>query len=420
MQFSDRRWNWYSETMHEKKLKPGDLEKGMYVSRLDRPWEETPYLLQGVRIESQKDIELLRQYCEYVYVDLEIEENKNAISSIKTSQPDPGDDTLSKLKLTHYSVNTPTEEELPRARKYRDELLSSVRDMMKSARQGKNIDIQNIELCLSRVEESILRNPSASMLLRLLKEKDYYTYEHCVDVSALSIIVGRRLGLPRDVLDRLALGAILFDIGKMQIPDDILNKNERLSEAEYEIVKKHVSEGLKIVSNIEDIDKSVLDIIATHHERYNGCGYPAGLEKKSIPILGRIVGIADCYDAMTSNRSYNHALPNDQVISQIYSWRNTLFQDEIVEYFIQAIGIYPVGSVVELNNGEVGIVIAQNDLRRLRPKVMIVLDSDKTPLFTNRIRDLYHETAKADGDSLDISKGVEAEKYGLNPKEFFF
>lgn len=406
--------------MNEKKLKPDELQQGMYVSRLDRPWAETPFLLQGIRIQEQQDIDMLNEYCDYVYIDLDKTDYKLLPHRDVAQQSDPGDETISDLKLTHYPVSVIVEEELPRARQHREELLSAVREMMQSLREGSRLDIKDIEIGIRRVEESILRNPSAFMLLRLLKEKDNYTYEHCVDVSALSIIVGRQLGLPRDILDKLALGAILFDIGKIKIPSDILNKNGKLTDDEYVTIKSHVEEGFKIACEVEGIHKSVLDIITTHHERYDGSGYPRKIEKKSIPILGRIVGIVDCYDAMTSNRSYGQALPNDEVIKQIYTWRNTLFQNEIVEYFIQAIGIYPVGSVVELSNGEVGIVIAQNDFRRLRPRIMIVLDKSRKPVFTNRIRDLYHETTDDENKSLDIRKAVDPEKYNLSPREFFF
>lgn len=406
-------------TTYEKKLRPGELKKGMYVSRLDRPWEETPFLFQGIRIQGQEDIETLQAYCEHVYIDPEKAEYAIDESDTAHWTPDPGDETISDLKLTQYSSQTSLEEELPRARQHREQLIESVHDFMQSVRDGKKIDIQNIETGLRRVEESILNNPSAFMLLRLLKEKDNYTYEHCVDVSALSIIIGRKLGLPRDILDRLALGAVLFDVGKMNISSDILNKNAKLTDEEYTIIQTHVNEGIKIVSDIEDVHKSVLDIVATHHERYDGSGYPNRLKGKNIPILGRIVGVADCYDAMTSRRSYSKALPSDQVIREIYKWRDTLFQDEIIEYFIQAIGIYPVGSIVEMSNGEIALVVAQNDLRRLRPKIMTLLDENKRHVFTNKIRDLYYDTTH-DGKPLDIIRAVDPDTYELDPKVFIF
>ncbi len=407
--------------MNERKLKPRELQKGMYVCRLDRPWQGTPFLLQGVRIEGEEEIALLEQYCEHVYIDTD--KSKGDIKPAKgtvSPRPEPGDETLSDLKLTSYPVKTSLDEELVRARTYRDELLDSFNEIMGSLRLGKQVNVISLEIGLNKVKESILRNPGAFMLLRLLKEKDAYTYEHCVDVSALSIIVGRQLGLPREILDDLALGAILFDVGKTQVPLEILNKTEKLTEDEYKLVQEHVEHSVSIASGMEGINDTVLDIIANHHERYDGKGYPNGYMKNHIPILSRIVGIVDCYDAMTSVRSYSKAMRSDAAIREIYSWRNKLFQDEIVEYFIQAIGIYPAGTVVELSNGEVGIIVTQNELRRLRPKVLIVLDSAKKPVFSNRIRDLYYETVFEDKKALDIIKSVEAEKYGLNPKEYFF
>lgn len=407
--------------INEKKLMPHQLQKGMYVSRLDRPWEGTPFPLQGLRINGPNDIRMLEELCGHVYIDVDKSYSAAEQSKPKSSKwADHGTETISDLKLTSYPTTTTVESELPHARRYREELLKSINEMMDSVKLGERTNISNIQTGLEKVKESIIRNPSAFMLLRLLKQKDAYTYEHCVDVSALSIIFGRQIGLPREILDELALGAILFDIGKMRIPSEILVKSEKLSDEEADIMRKHVEHGLTIAEEIGQLSDAVLDIIATHHERYDGSGYPNGLQQNHIPILGRIVGIVDCYDAMTSQRNYCPAKSSEAVIRQMYTWRNKLFQDEIVEYFIQAIGIYPVGSIVELSNGEVGIVVSQNDLRRLRPSVMIVLDSDKKPLYTNRIRNLYYETVYNNNIPLNITESVNADKYGLNPRDYFF
>ena len=192
-----------------------------------------------------------------------------------------------------------------------------------------------------------------------------------------------------------------------------------MSRGEFEIIKTHVDIGVKMLKDTTEATRDVLEMIATHHERHNGKGYPKKLKGTEIPIFGRIAAIADCYDAMTSERSYAPAVSPSFAVRKLYEWRDIDFQAELVEEFIQAIGIYPAGTLVELSTGEVGIVIAENRERRLRPKVLLLLDEQKLPLKESlmlNLRDIeYTET----GEPLDIIASLEPGAYGISPDSIY-
>ena len=227
---------------------------------------------------------------------------------------------------------------------------------------------------------------------------------------------GRHLGLPRESLLSLGTGALLFDIGNSKLPEGLLNKPGRLSPDEFQVMKQHVEFGTEIVRKIQGSGMEMIDMVRAHHERFDGSGYPLGTRGADIPLFGRIAGILDCYDAITSDRSYQRAISPHQALRVLYNARNAGFQEELVEQFIQCLGVYPTGSLVELVSGEVGIVIAQNRVRRLRPKIMLILDQNKVVLNNFETVDLDRETP---GKDLEIATVLDPGTYGINPKEYY-
>ncbi|MEM7254412.1 MAG: HD-GYP domain-containing protein, partial [Pseudomonadota bacterium] len=400
------------------KLPADELIKGMYVSQLDRPWTETPFLFQGFKIRDTKDINQLQKYCKFVYIDVE----RGKSPPPATGRP-PMPDNIPKAPLPKPSVKyedeTAVEKEVEVAQAAQVAVTQAVDCFMDDVRAGKKPDYEQLKQTVVRMEESVLRNPDAFMWLRRLKDKDSYSYAHCIDTSMLAIAFGRQLGLPRVQIRSLGIGALLSDVGKMRLPSELLTKQGRLTDEEFDLVKTHVEHSVKIMKELPDVPDSAISIAATHHERFDGSGYPRGLAGGDIPLHGRMTAIVDCFDAMTSDRPYAQAVSPHEVIQQMYQWRNTAFQDELVEQFIQTLGVYPVGTLVELNTGEVGIVIGQNRVRRLRPKVMLVLDKYKTALEITPIRDLLTEEYNEDGTELTIVRSLEPNAYGIDPAEYY-
>jgi HD-GYP domain-containing protein (c-di-GMP phosphodiesterase class II) len=228
------------------------------------------------------------------------------------------------------------------------------------------------------------------------------------------VALGRQLGLGKPDLRSLGIGGLLFDVGKLNIDRALLTANRPLTGPEYEQVKEHVKMGVKALRNSGVINKDVLEMVAYHHERFDGSGYPFKLSGDKIPVFARIAAIADSYDAMTNNRPYAKAMPPSKAIKLLYEKKNKEFQAELVEEFIQAVGIYPAGSLVELSSGEVAIVVAEYRARRLRPQVMVVLDENKEALIEVVIRDLMIETENPDGSPLEILGSLEPDAYGID------
>jgi len=411
---------------NEKKIDTSELTIGMYVSQLDRPWLETSFLLQGLHISSDKDIELMQEECDYVYIDLEKDQQaKYAVERRNSEERRQGKDRRGANELdiikskTAYTNKTEVEEEIEVAKDIRKVISVSMQECMDSVRSGKKIDMHRIEGAVKQMKECMMRNPNAFILLRALKDKDSYTYSHCMDSSALCIAFGRHLGITNENLDDLAIGAMMCDIGKARIPEEILNKPESLTEAENLLVRQHVGHSVATLEEAGNSKRAVIEIVANHHERFDGSGYFRGLKKGDIPVLSQIAAIVDSYDAMTSERCYRPAISSYEAIRRLYGSSNELFQRELVEAFIQAIGVYTVGSFVELNNGQVAIVIEQNQFRRLRPKLMVLLDENKKSLAALPIIDLIKEPTDNRGNVLEIVKGIEPADYDINPRDFY-
>jgi len=253
-----------------------------------------------------------------------------------------------------------------------------------------------------------------------LRKRDEYAWHHSIATSVWAVILGRHLGFDRQGLDTLAMGGMLLDIGKAKLPEELVNRNGPLKPDEYEAMKKHVALGLEMVKLTPGVNADVLAMIEGHHERSDGSGYPRKLEGAAIPVFARIGGLIDCYDAMTSHRPWAEAKSPYDAIRELNALAGVQFQKEMVEQFVQAMGMFPTGSVVELNSGEVGIVIEQNRVRRLRPKVLLVLDASGQQLTEYRTLDLRKcPSDQNDTGACWIVRGHETGAFGLDPKNYF-
>jgi HD-GYP domain-containing protein (c-di-GMP phosphodiesterase class II) len=237
-------------------------------------------------------------------------------------------------------------------------------------------------------------------------------------VCILALVFGRHLEMSEDELNLLGVGALLHDVGKMKIPTDVLNKPGKLTDEEFEIMKSHVPEGLKIVEGASGIHPLSLEVVARHHERYCGRGYIMGLTGDDIRPFGLISAIVDCYDAITSDRVYHIGMTAYEALTKMYEWRTSDFHPGLVEQYIQCMGIYPIGSLVEMNTGAIGVVITINRERRLLPKVLLILNCDKTPYTKPKSVDLMHDAYDSRGVKLEISKILPSGTHGVMPSKY--
>lgn len=230
------------------------------------------------------------------------------------------------------------------------------------------------------------------MWLTKIKRKDEYTAEHSLNVCVLTATFARFLGHNDDEIRQLALCALLHDVGKSKIPSEILNKEGRFTDEEFEIMKQHTTFGRDLLINIKDADRIAIDVAHAHHERMDGSGYPRGLKSHQIPYYAKVVALADCYDAITSSRCYDGARASMEALDIIYKCRGVQFDEELALEFIKCIGLFPPGAIVELSNGEVGIIISTRDDNKLRPKLLVVRNTAKQPC-KERVVDLANDAS---------------------------
>jgi len=413
--------------LQSKKVYIQDLQPGMYVSGLDRPWLETPFSLQGFMVRNQTEVKKLGFYCDYVYID---SSKSLANLSINTTPASPNKRPQSivarpfKAEIaTHqpvsYREQSSVSQEIPVAQVAYQNIRAEFDSMVSRIGNGKTINITQLSEAINPLVDSISRNPGASIWLARLKSQDSYTYSHCIAVAIWCTVIGRQIGLPKKDLSLLAMGGMLLDIGKLKIPPLILNKKQQLSEREFALIKKHVDLSLKMAKDSSRVmPQAVIDMIASHHERFNGSGYPEAIKGTQIPLYSRIAAIADCYDAITSQRVYAKPITHAQAIKQMYEWRGYDFQPELIEAFIQAVGVYPTGTLVELTSGEVGIVVKENPGKRLRPQVLVILDSDKQQRADFIEMDLSAAT-ETGNQNVEIAKTLEPGAFGLDPETLY-
>lgn len=414
------------------------LKVGLYVSELDRPWLETPFLFQGFKVRDDDDIAELRKHCKTVVVDVpqsdqSFEEIRKLAEAAAKSAPGKPAAVVTKKpamadvpepdfsKTGTYHVNTEElGKELARAQEIEKQASAAINNVIDNVRRGESLDVPQLEQVVDPLVDSVLRNADAMAWLMRIREKDEYVYQHSIGSSVWAVVFGRHLGFEKETLNAVGLGGMLLDIGKTKLPDELLKKPGALNEDESLLMYKHVEYGLEILREAGSTDARVEIMLATHHERFDGSGYPNGLKGTDIPVLGRIAGIVDSYDAMVSKRPYAETMSTFTAMRQLQKLGKDKFQKEMIDQFVQAVGMFPTGSLVELNSGEVGVVVAQNNYQRLRPEIMLILDRDKTLLDDFRTIDLRMNTNDDLGkESLWIDRGLEPGSYGIDPAEYF-
>jgi HD-GYP domain-containing protein (c-di-GMP phosphodiesterase class II) len=397
------------------------LELGMFVCRLDRPWLESAFPLQGFVIDSDEELRTLQRICSHVFVDIANGRSPDPryveLDDARLQQT-PAEE-FAQLRKTSWTVSSDLASELPRAEQAMQTLERGIEEVVDDLKQGRGLDLKKLRQGVEDMIGSITRNPAAFDWLREIKRKDTFSYHHALACSVWAASFGRHLGLELNELHELALGGLLFDVGKTLLPERLLAREGTLSGHELETMQGHVARGLEILQDTPGITPQILEMVATHHERHDGSGYPAGLSGAAIPMAGRILGIVDTYDVLTSSRGSVAGLAPHQAVGELYQLRGTLFQPELVEQFIQTCGIYPTGSLVELSNGQVGVVTAVHSLKRLRPNIMLLLDEDHLPLPQFHTIDLGEVREDAHGRPLTIKSGLPAGAFGIDLTELF-
>lgn len=401
--------------LEERCIDVADIKLGMYVSRLDLPWEQTPFPLQGLEVRSLEDIEKLREFCSFVYVDTRRQvllDNVPLKILNRTELPE----ARFQARIG-YRDEVDFAEELPRAREAMEQASTLVDRVFDDVMQGRELPVESVEQAVRPLVASVLRSADAFFWVEGLRRRDSYSYNHAIHCSVLAALFGRHMGFAEETIVSLAAGGLLMDVGKARVPGELLTHPGKPTAEEMEQIRQHVAHGLDILHASELRDADVIDIVRTHHERHDGQGYPAGLAGVEIPLAGRMLSIIDAYHSMLSEHTYRPAVSRHQALRAIYAAKGTQFQAELVEQFQVCLGVYPTGSMVELTTGEVAVVLAQNQARRLTPRVVILSTPDKLALTTFQVMDLMNQPEGK--PQVHIRRGLAPGEYGIDTADLF-
>jgi len=358
-----------------KKIHVRNVRSGMFIHEICGSWMDHPFWKKAFLLSAGEDLNTLKTCgIQEVWIDTEKGldvESAAVLSTSDEAQKKVEDELLNIVKEPSPEPRAPLHEELERARKLQAKSRAAVTSMFQEARMGNAIKVSEAAPLVDEISDSITRNPEAFLNLSRLKTKDDYTYMHSVAVSALMIALGKQLGLTGPDLKVAGLAGLLHDVGKMMIPDDVLNKPGKLTDEEFDIIKQHPRKGWEILQGSPEIIATILDVCLHHHERVDGTGYPDRISGDPLTLFSRMGAVCDVYDALTSNRCYKNGWEPAEAIRKMAEWRNGHFDERVFQAFVKTIGIYPSGTLVRLKSGRLAIVIEQTEKSLLTPIVRV-------------------------------------------------
>jgi putative nucleotidyltransferase with HDIG domain len=376
-----------------KKVDPSQLKVGMYIHDLSCDWMTHPFVRNRFVIASQDEIQkIVKAGIHDVVIDSDKGLDVEHAPTLAESQEATERELAELARQPAKSIKTSLGEELQRAAQIRHQAAGVVRNVMADARLGKAIEIGAVQPVVQNITESILRNPGALLGLLRIKTKDDYTFLHSVSVCALLVAFCNARGLDEDITRQAGLGGLLHDTGKALVPDAILNKPGPLTDEEFAVIKKHPEDGWNILRQSPEVPQIALDITRHHHERLDGTGYPDKLAGDQISELAQMAAIVDVYDALTADRVYHKGIPAAAALRKIYEWSKHHFNQQLVQEFMRCVGIYPVGTLVLLESGRLGVVVEPHESNLLAPKVNV---------FFNTRTNVYIKP-----ETIDLSRGL--------------
>ena len=367
--------SWTTGDTMLKKISVKQLTVGMYLKEFCGSWMEHPFWRNSFVISDPKDIEqILGSSIREVWIDasrgLDILPDESAISEAETEALVDAE-LHAAAQATRNLTPVSVQKEMYRAKRICAQARKAVTSMFQEARMGKAVDAGKARKLAEEISDSVTRNPGALISLARLKTADDYTYMHSVAVGALMIALSHQMGLDDELGRRLGVAGLLHDLGKARVPLEILNKTSKLTDEEFRIMKSHPKEGVKLLRESHGVDEIVFDVVLHHHEKTGGLGYPDGARNGEISLYAKIGAICDVYDAITSNRPYKVGWDPAASLRKMAEWANDHFDPDVFQAFVKSLGIYPIGSLVRLGSGRLGVVVAQSPKSLLTPCIKV-------------------------------------------------
>ena len=396
-----------------KKISTTDLKPGMFIHDLNCGWLDHPFLSNAFKVMDEATVvKIIKIGIRELYIDTR---RGTDVAAAPTQKEVNAELDRRMAEIVEKAPDKPVVAELsnegPRARRVHAEANKIVRHMLHDIRLGQQIQLDRVEPMVENMVESIFRNQNALLPLVRLKTHDDYTFEHSVSVCALMVAFARGMKLEREVIHEIAMGALLHDVGKARIADEILNKPGKLTDNEFVTMQSHVVRSIEVLKQTEGVSQIAMEVAGQHHERFDGTGYPFRLKGKDISLYGQMAAIVDVYDAISSDRIYHKGMPATQALKKLLEWSEHHFQPALVQAFIRTIGIYPTGSLVRLDSGRMGVVVEQSEGNLLEPKVRIFYHAGRQHYLPPELVDL--------AKSQDRIAGFESyEKWKIDPYQW--
>jgi len=401
-----------------KKIPVEFLEPGMYIHDLNADWIPHNTLRQRGKISSQANIEkIIGHGITELYIDtakgkdladavtaeeVSLEMNRRMIELAEHSQRQPQD-----------LARVPLAEEMQRAQHIHNEAKGLVNHLLGDIKQGKPLQVEQVDQLAEDLVESVFRNHDALACLGRIREKDSYLLEHSVNLAVLMSIFAKSMDFEKQFMHDAVVGAMLHDIGKILIPDEILNKPGRLTAKEFDEIRKHAEFSRQMLRETPGVSPLAITIAGQHHERLDGSGYPDGLKGAEISKPGRMVAITDVYDALTADRCYKEAIPPTGAMKKLLEWSDHHLDRNLVHRFIKCMGVYPVGSLVHLSDEKLAVVTEQSESNTLEPMVKVIYHAGDCRYLTPSVLDLARP-----GNQVTILRAEDPRDYGITLRPF--
>jgi putative nucleotidyltransferase with HDIG domain len=400
-----------------KRIDVDQLKPGMYIADLGSDWMAHPFLRSSFPVKDEATIaKIIESGIHHVYIDpsqgLDVDDAPTHHEVERQLEEEMAQVAAQPAPQRRISAS----EEMGKAKRIHAEANKIIHNIMQDVRMGEQVQLERVEPVVEKLTESILRNGSALLSLCQVKNKDDYTFLHSVSVCALHVSFCHAVGMDATTIRLAGIGGLLHDIGKVKVPSEILNKPGRLEEDEFKAMKSHVVESKKILDQTAGITETSIQVAYEHHERHDGSGYPLGLKGEAISQMGRMAAICDVYDAITSDRVYHKGMAPHEALRKIFEWSKFHFDPALVQQFLRTIGIYPVGTLVMLESGRIGVVLEQSTGNLLHPTIRVFYDGKRRQYLPPQEVDLSRPVGQGGGDR--ITGHETAEKWGIDLSRF--
>ena len=398
-----------------KRISIDKLRPNMYVSDLNCDWIPHHNMQKEGRIPSISMVEQLKSRgIKEVYIDTERgidEEDAHSLQEVEHQNQNKLNNAAGLNMNSAGSVSV--EEELLKAHKLQDKAKGIMSNVLSDVKFGKPLETEAFDDLADGMIDSVMRKHNALACLGRIRKKDNYLMEHSINLSVLMGIFAKSMKVDRETMHQAMVGALLHDIGKIMVPDDILHKPGKLDDNEFARMKQHVVYSRDLLKKTPGIHSLTVNVAAQHHERIDGSGYPEGLTGCQICREGKMVAITDVYDAITADRCYHKGLAPTAALKKLLEWSGSHFEESLVHKFIRSMGIYPVGSLVMMESGRLAVVIEASEKDQTRPIIKVMYNSRLKQFIPTEVIDLSKATSQ---DS--IKSSVDPDKWKIKTSDF--